>query len=62
MAQEGGGMDDIPFGHPPIMNGYPLDRCERQALDEVLAVYRRRDEAEHRTAAETRSKTDRRSC
>lgn len=64
MSHENGqtGMDDTPFGRPPIMNGYPLDKRERQALDDVLADYRRRDVEEHRTAAETGSKPDRRSC
>jgi len=53
---------EIPFGHPPLMDGYPLDRRERKVLDEVLADYRRRDAAERSAPAESRPARRRRFC
>jgi len=54
--------DESPFGHPPLMGGYPLNKREQQAVDEVLTEYRRARARECPAEAEAPVKAKRRFC
>lgn len=43
-------MDVNPFGYPDVMNGYPLEPGEKEALNQLLAEFRRRHADERSTS------------